>query len=123
MRNLSSLALLGVAVVAVFAFGACNSTERTASKVAPGATSSSATPSVANKTNPTVPAPPDNARRVNVQQAQDLAARGQAFFVDVRNQAAFDQGHIRGAKLIPVGEVAARTGELPRDKTIITYCS
>jgi 3-mercaptopyruvate sulfurtransferase SseA len=118
MRILSSLAFLVVAVVAVFAFGACNSTERTASKVAPGAT-----PSVGSKTNPTAPAPPDNARRVNVQQAQDLAARGQAFFVDVRNQAAFDQGHIRGAKLIPLGEVAARTGELPRDKTIITYCS
>lgn len=118
MRILSSLAFLVVAVVAVFAFGACNSTERTASKVA-----TSPDPAVANKTNPTVPAPPDNARRVNVQQAQELAASGQAFFVDVRNQAAFDQGHIRGAKLIPLGEVADRSGELPRDKTIITYCS
>ena len=118
MRILSSLALLVVAVVAVFAFSACNSTDRTASKVAPGAS-----PLVANKTNPPAPAPPDNARRINVQQAQDLAASGQAFFVDVRNQAAYDQGHIRGAKLIPLGEVADRTGELPRDKTIITYCS
>ena len=117
MRIFSSLAFLVVAVVAVFAFGACNSTERTASKVA-----TSPNPAV-NKTNPAAPTPPDNARRVSVQQAQDLAARGQAFFVDVRNQPAFDQGHIRGAKLIPLAEVAARTGELPRDKTIITYCS
>ena len=123
MRILSSLALLVVAVVAVFAFGACNSTERTASNVAPGASPSGVDPLIAKQTNPTAPAPPDNSRRISVQQAQDLAARGQAFFVDVRNQAAFDQGHIRGAKLIPLGEVAARTGELPRDKTIITYCS
>ena len=119
MRILSSLAFLVVAVVAVFAFGACNSTERTASKVAPGATR----PVARIRQIRPPPTPPDNARRINVQQAQDLAARGQAFFVDVRNQPAFDQGHIRGAKLIPLGEVAARTGELPRDKTIITYCS
>ena len=116
MRINSSLAFLVVAVIAVLAFGACNSTDRKG-KVASGANPS------ANKTNPVAPTPPDSARRVNVQQAQELAARGQAFFVDVRNQAAFDQGHIRGAKLIPVGEVADRSGELPRDKTIITYCS
>jgi 3-mercaptopyruvate sulfurtransferase SseA len=113
MRIFSSLA---IPVVAILAFGACNSTERSASKVAP-----SSNPAVAN--NPVAPTPPDNARRINVQQAQDLVARGQAYFVDVRNQPAFDQGHIPGAKLIPFAEVADRTGELPRDKTIITYCS
>lgn len=115
MRILSSLAILAVGILA---FGACNSTERIASKVAP-----SASPAVANKTNPVAPTPPDNARRINVQQAQDLVSRGQAYFVDVRNQPAYDLGHIPGAKLIPFAEVADRTGELPRDKTIITYCS
>ncbi len=115
MRIFSSVAIL---VVAMLTFGACNSTERTASKTAPGAS-----PAVANKVNPIAPSPPDNARRINVQQAQDLATRGQAYFVDVRNQPAFDQGHIPGAKLIPLAEVADRVGELPRDKTIITYCS
>ena len=115
MRIFSSLALLAAAIVT---FGACNSTERTASKVAP-----STDPAVASKVNPVAPTPPDNARRINVQQAQDLVSQGQAYFVDVRNQAAFDQGHIPGAKLIPFAEVADRSGELPRDKTIITYCS
>lgn len=114
MRIFSSLAIL---VVALLAFGACNSRERSASN-APGAS-----PAVASKGNPVAPTPPDNSRRINVQQAQDLAARGQAYFVDVRNQPAFDQGHIPGAKLIPLAEVADRIGELPRDKTIITYCS
>ena len=115
MRIFSSLA---IPAVAILAFGACNSTERTASKVAPTNNSS-----VANNVNPVAPNPPDSARRINVQQAQDLVSRGQAYFVDVRNQAAFDLGHIPGAKLIPFAEVAARSGELPRDKTIITYCS
>lgn len=114
MRIFSSLVIL---VVASLAFGGCNSTDR-ASRVAPNANAS-----VANKTNPVAPNPPDGARRINVQQAQDLVASGQAYFVDVRNQPAFDQGHIPGAKLIPVAEVANRIGELPRDKTIITYCS
>ena len=36
---------------------------------------------------------------------------------------AYDAGHIPGAKLIPVGEVLNHVGEMPRDKTIITYCS
>lgn len=114
MRILSTLAIL---VVAILAFGACNSTERNASKTA------TSTNPTANKVNPVAPTPADNARRINVQQAQDLATRGQAYFVDVRNQPAYDQGHIPGAKLIPLAEVADRVGELPRDKTIITYCS
>ena len=114
MRIFSSLAIL---VVAILAFGACNSADR-ASRVA-----NNANASVANKTNPVVPNPPDGARRINVQQAQDLASRGQAYFVDVRNQPAYDLGHIPGAKLIPVAEVGDRISELPRDKTIITYCS
>ncbi|HEX4900775.1 MAG TPA: rhodanese-like domain-containing protein [Pyrinomonadaceae bacterium] len=115
MRIFSSLAILVLAIAAAVLFGACNSTERTASKVAP-----TANPAAPNKINP---APADTARRVNVKEAQDLIASGRAVVVDVRNQAAFDQGHIRGAKLIPFAEVADRSGELPRDKTIITYCS
>ncbi|MGI8918778.1 MAG: rhodanese-like domain-containing protein [Pyrinomonadaceae bacterium] len=115
MRVFSSLAILALATLA---FGACNSTERTASKVATNTNSAAA-----NKPNPVAPNPPDNARRIDVQQAQDLVARGQAYFVDVRNQPAYDQGHIPGAKLIPFAEVGNRIGELPRDKTIITYCS
>jgi 3-mercaptopyruvate sulfurtransferase SseA len=116
MRILNLVAILILALVALVIFGACNSTERTASKVATNANAM-----VANKVNP-APNPPDTARRVNVKEAQDLIASG-AVVIDVRNQAAFDQGHIRGAKLIPFAEVANRSGELPRDRTIITYCS
>ena len=115
MRILNSAAILILALVALVVFGACNSTEQTASKVV---TNANAT--VANKVNP-APNPPDTARRVNGKEAQDLIASG-AVVIDVRNQAAFDQGHIRGAKLIPFAEVANRSGELQRDKTIITYC-
>jgi rhodanese-related sulfurtransferase len=41
----------------------------------------------------------------------------------VRNEASYNAGHVRGAKLIPVGEIANHLNELPKDKLIITYCS
>jgi predicted sulfurtransferase len=113
MRFLNFLVLAAVAVVA---FVACNSADN-ASKLP------SVSPDIANKTKPAAPPHTDAARRINVTEAQSLIAKNQAVVVDVRNQAAFDQGHIRGAKLIPFGEVANRVNELPRDKTIITYCS
>ena len=32
-------------------------------------------------------------------------------------------GHVKGARLIPLGEINSRNKELPRDKMIITYDS
>ena len=31
-------------------------------------------------------------------------------------------GHIHGAKLIPLGDVVARAGELARDRPVVTVC-
>jgi 3-mercaptopyruvate sulfurtransferase SseA len=65
----------------------------------------------------------DGARRITIVEAQELIKKGQAFVVDVRNQESYDVGHIPGAKLIPSGEILNHLDELPKDKTIITYCS
>ena len=65
----------------------------------------------------------DSVRRVTTAELEALMKEGKVIVVDVRNKAMFDIGHIRGAKLIPVGEVANRANELPKDKTIVTYCS
>jgi 3-mercaptopyruvate sulfurtransferase SseA len=65
----------------------------------------------------------DGVRRITIADANKLIKSGQAFIVDVRNQAAYDAGHIPGARLIPVGEILNHVNEMPRDKTIITYCS
>ena len=64
----------------------------------------------------------DGIQRITIKEFESLKP-ADVFVVDVRNQAAFDQGHIPGAKLIPVGEVATRIAEFPRDKKIVTYCS
>ncbi|TAJ90247.1 MAG: MBL fold metallo-hydrolase [Reyranella sp.] len=44
--------------------------------------------------------------------------------VDVREPAEFSGplGHIRGATLVPLGELAARARELPKDKPIVAVC-
>jgi 3-mercaptopyruvate sulfurtransferase SseA len=65
----------------------------------------------------------DGARRVTADEMDTMVRNGQAVVIDVRNQAAYDLGHIPGAKLIPAGEILNHLNELPRDKTIITYCS
>lgn len=109
-RNLlfPTIILLGVII-----FG-CNSAERKVSEFA----------QAAEKKAPEQPAPPnDGARRITVAETQELLKNGKAVVVDVRNQAAYDQGHIPGAKLIPATEVLNHVDELPHDKTIITYCS
>jgi 3-mercaptopyruvate sulfurtransferase SseA len=65
----------------------------------------------------------DGARRITIAELEALMKNNEAFVVDVRNQAAFDLGHIPGSKLIPSGEILNHVNELPRDKMIVTYCS
>ena len=65
----------------------------------------------------------DGARRITIEEFDALVKNNEAFVVDVRNQAAYDLGHIPGSKLIPSGEILNHLNELPRDKMIVTYCS
>jgi 3-mercaptopyruvate sulfurtransferase SseA len=105
MRNTFYCALI---VLGAVIFAACNATDK-ATKPAPLPASD------------TVYA--DGARRVTADEMNEMVKNGQAIIVDVRNQAAYDQGHIPGAKLIPAGEILNHLNELPRDKMIVTYCS
>lgn len=76
--------------------------------------------------NTATPAPPqtgDGVRRVTVTELQGLLARGEAVTIDVRGEADYRQGHIKGALLIPGNAVDKHVGELPRDKLIVTYCA
>ena len=66
---------------------------------------------------------PDGARRVTPAELEAMLKNGQAIVVDVRNQDSFDVGHIPGSRLIPAGEILNHVNSLPRDKTIVTYCS
>jgi hydroxyacylglutathione hydrolase len=42
--------------------------------------------------------------------------------VDVRSESEFADGHIEGAKNIPLGVVGQRAGEIPTDRPIVVHC-
>lgn len=45
------------------------------------------------------------------------------FVLDVRDAAQFDAGHIPGARNVPLEALPASFYTLPKDKTIVAYCS
>jgi 3-mercaptopyruvate sulfurtransferase SseA len=108
MRLIFSIFAIGVLGLAVLT--ACNSADKTNPKGSAAAT----TPAAPH---------PDGVRRVSVNELRDMLARNEAVVVDVRTEDAYKTAHIKGAKLIPVGEILNHTGELPKDKLIVTYCS
>jgi rhodanese-related sulfurtransferase len=60
-------------------------------------------------------------REVSVAEANRLRQDG-AMVLDVREPSEWASGHIGGATLVPLGELAGRTSELPRDRTIVVVC-
>lgn len=42
--------------------------------------------------------------------------------IDVREPYEFQEGHIQGAKLIPIGELLSRMGEIDKTKPVFIYC-
>ena len=65
----------------------------------------------------------DGVRRITPAEAREAFEKGKAIIVDVRGEDAYNAGHVKGARLIPLNDILARITELPRDKMIITYCS
>lgn len=59
---------------------------------------------------------------VDVQTVAEVKDRSDVLVLDVREQWEYDEGHIPGVTLIPMGEVAGRMSELPRDQEIIITC-
>ena len=117
MRLLYTLA---AAVVVAVTLAACNSNDPKGNRAAGGNT-------------PVVPAAPadksahvapaDGVKRVTTVELRDALDKGTAIVIDVRPAQTYSAAHIKGSINIPLAEVPSRLGELPRDKTIVTYCS
>ncbi|RKY26846.1 MAG: dehydrogenase [Planctomycetota bacterium] len=52
-----------------------------------------------------------------------LDERGEVELIDVRNEEMYAEKHIPGSRLIPWGEIRKKTGDLPKDKPIVTICN
>lgn len=44
------------------------------------------------------------------------------FLLDVRTGEEFAEGHVPGAKNVPVGALPARLAEVPKDRPVVVYC-
>ena len=68
---------------------------------------------------------------INGQEAKELAnkahrlvsanPKGDVVFLDVRQPKEYDNAHLPGAKLIPVGELDKRLDEIQKDKHLVIY--
>lgn len=67
-------------------------------------------------------ADPDELEPVRPEDLLERARRNEVVVIDVRPTEEYDAGHIPGAVSIPMEELDARLGELPRDAEVIAYC-
>jgi len=118
MRYLSFL-IFAVAFIAVIACAkpAADNTIASAANAAPTATPP-ATPAPSE-----TPVPPDDAPRITLEEAKKAYDEGKAFIIDARAEEAYKMEHIKGAVNIRHDNLDAMLKQIPRDKTIIVYCS
>jgi rhodanese-related sulfurtransferase len=66
------------------------------------------------------------ATRVMVEEVKERMNRGEQFaFIDTRNPVAWVESDVKlpGAIRVPANELDEHLSEIPRDRTVITYCT
>ena len=86
-----------------------------------GACAPAGTTTFAPSATPRATAPAAMSLEVSVADAVALRDQG-ALMLDVREPDEFAAGHISGATLIPLGQLAGRLGEVPRDRVVVVVC-
>lgn len=64
----------------------------------------------------------DDLEPVSRAELLERAARGDVTIVDVRPPEEFAAGHLPGALNVPLAELEARRGKLPRGREVVAYC-
>lgn len=60
--------------------------------------------------------------RIDINEAEEMLG-GDVALIDVRETHEYEDGHLPGAKLIPVATVYERRTELPQDKDLLFVCA
>ncbi len=81
-----------------------------------GADSSTTAPALEEIDLSTLPA------TVDVQTVATVRDNPDVYMLDVREQWEYDEGHIPGITLIPMGDIPARLDDIPTDKQVIVTC-
>jgi ArsR family transcriptional regulator len=67
---------------------------------------------------------PVTAPIVHVEQVKRLLDEGQAVvLVDLRPEEGFRQGHLPGARSVPLRQLRRRYGEIPSTRPVVLYCA
>ncbi len=61
--------------------------------------------------------------RITVEEAKAMMERGDIQVIDVREPNEYREGHVPGAKLMPVNSVLARIKELNHDQDVLFVCA
>ncbi len=59
---------------------------------------------------------------IDVEELDELLRAGGARVLDVREGWEYARGHIRGSLHIPLGQLGARVGKVPRNKRVLVIC-
>jgi 3-mercaptopyruvate sulfurtransferase SseA len=120
-RSIFIPTVLALAAAAAALLGACKATD-TAGNVSAASKAGQKSSATAPPTG-TTEVHADGVRRVGPAELKDMLADGSAVLYDTRAKMAYDAEHIKGAASMPYDEVANRAGELPKDKTLVFYCT
>jgi hypothetical protein len=123
MKGKLKLAAVAALVGAAAAFAACRADDTTAVSSAASNPSPSATQQPKPQPSAGSQAPAEEARRVTVDELKKMLDAGKAVVYDTRPKTAYDAEHVKGSLSMPSDQVAARADELPKDKTIVFYCT
>jgi 3-mercaptopyruvate sulfurtransferase SseA len=117
--------LAAACVLAVAPLAACSPQDGSATASNAGAAQKSQAANAAAATAQQATSAPqaDDVRRVTQEELRAGLESGTVALFDVRDQASYDAGHIKGAKLVPHDDVEKRLDEFPKDKLIVTYCA
>ena len=122
MKGNLKLAAASALVATAAIFGACKAEDIAGSSQA---ASSAPKNAAAAKPAPSVvaQATPEEARRVTVDELKKMLDAGKAVIYDTRAKGAYDAEHIKGSLSLPFDQVATHVEELPKDKTVVFYCT
>lgn len=112
-----SLSLVSILVFALFLLTSCQHQSQQQQQLRQSSNAVASDSSSAQAT------PDDGVRRISVEELRAALLEDRAVILDVRGSVEYDLGHIKGARLLPLGEIAQRAAELPREKLIVTYCA